>query len=332
MEKLLTISVAAYNVEAYLEPLMRSIIDANVMDALEVLIVNDGSTDGTAALAGDYARRWPASVRLIDKPNGGHGSTINRGIREATGKYFRALDGDDWVHPAHLAALVRRLPEIEAELILSDYRCCYEDGREVVETFSDLTDGETYSMEEIVSHADRMLYHAVIFRTDLLKTHDIRLDEHCFYVDTEFMLYPVPYIHTVYYAQPDIYCYRLGLEGQSVSISSRVKHIENGRTVADSLLDFYSAAAPLNGAKRDYLVRRIAGHCLWHIKSLMYCPESPDNHRAVAEFDREIRARAPEIWREMANKGVKSRLLRTLRLTGYRAYGLIARRKEKESR
>ena len=96
MEKLLTISVAAYNVDNYLDQLMQSVIEADVMDALEVLIVNDGSKDGTAAKALSYQQQYPASVRLIDKENGGHGSTINCGIREAKGKYFRALDGDDW--------------------------------------------------------------------------------------------------------------------------------------------------------------------------------------------------------------------------------------------
>ena len=99
MEKLLTISVAAYNVEAYLDQLMASVIASGVLDAIEVLIVSDGSTDRTAEIARGYEAQYPASVRLIEKPNGGHGSTINRGIREAKGKFFRALDGDDWVCP-----------------------------------------------------------------------------------------------------------------------------------------------------------------------------------------------------------------------------------------
>lgn len=332
MEKLLTISVAAYNVEAYLDQLMASVIASGVLDAIEVLIVSDGSTDRTAEIARGYEAQYPASVRLIEKPNGGHGSTINRGIREAKGKFFRALDGDDWVCPEHLASLVRRLPEIGAELILSDFRYCYADGREEWETFPDLTDGETYSIGEILSDADRMLYHAVIYRTDLLQEHAITLDEHCFYVDTEFVMYPVPYLNTVYYAKPDVYCYRLGLDGQSVSIPSRVRHIENGRTVAESLLRFYRAVSPeLDEAKREYLVRKIAAHCLWHVKSLMYCPESPENKRAVIDFDRFVRAQAPEIWREMANKGIKSRLLKVLRASGFLAYGVLARRKANES-
>ena len=332
MEKLLTISVAAYNVEAYLDKLMASVIDSGALERLEVLIVNDGSKDRTAEIARGYESRYPDSVRLIDKPNGGHGSTINRGIREAKGKYFRALDGDDWVHSANLASLVSRLEETEAELILSDFLYCWEDGREELAAFPDLTDGETYTMEEIVSNADRMLYHAVIYRTDILRDHEIALDEHCFYVDTEFMMYPVPYVRSVRYLRPPVYCYRLGLEGQSVSIPSRVKHIDNGRQVAESLLDFYLAVEEsLTGAKKDYLLRKIAGHCLWHIKSLMYCPESPETKRTVAAFDRMIRDRAPEIWREMANKGVKSRLLKILRASGYQAYGVIARRKAKET-
>ena len=328
MNKLLTISVAAYNIETTLDTLMRSIIAADVMPALEVLIVSDGSTDCTAALAQTYAQAYPDSVRLIEKPNGGHGSTINRGIREAKGKYFRALDGDDWLHSEHLAALIRRMETVDADIILSNFRSCYDDGREEVESFPALTDGETYSFDEVARVVDWMRYHTVIYRTSLLQEHDIRLDEHCFYVDTEFMLYPVPFVSTVYYAKDDLYCYRLGDEGQSVSIPSRVKHIENGFTVAESLLSYYEAHKEgLSEEKRAYFVREIASHCIWHIKSLIYCPESSETHERLVRFDRSIRDRAPEIWREMANKGVKSRLLKVLRYSGYRAYGPLVRRK-----
>ena len=118
MEKILSISVAAYNVEKYLDQLMQSVIASGAIDDLEVLIVNDGSKDGTADKAMEYQKKYPQSVRLIDKENGGHGSTINRGITEATGKYFRALDGDDWVHSEHLGKLVEKMKNIDADYLL----------------------------------------------------------------------------------------------------------------------------------------------------------------------------------------------------------------------
>ena len=61
-------------------------------------------------------------MRLIDKENGGHGSTINRGIKEAKGKYFKAIDGDDWVDSDALEKLLNDLIQIDSDLVLMDYK------------------------------------------------------------------------------------------------------------------------------------------------------------------------------------------------------------------
>ena len=332
MEKLLTISVAAYNVDNYLDQLMQSVIEADVMDALEVLIVNDGSKDGTAAKALSYQQQYPASVRLIDKENGGHGSTINCGIREAKGKYFRALDGDDWVCPEHLAALVRRMDQIDADLILSEYCKCYEDGRQIVsDDFPSLTDGTLYSFDEIIAQVKWMCYHAVIYRTEVLQAHNIHLDEHCFYVDTEFMLFPIPFVETVYYAKDYIYCYRLGLTEQSVSAESRRKNIANGYTVYDSIMKCYlQYKEELSPGRRNYFINAVSVHCLWYIQSLLLFPASKEKKQEIIQFDQGVRTAAPECYDEMAKNGSRSKSVRALRKTHYLAYRLLCFYKNKK--
>jgi glycosyltransferase involved in cell wall biosynthesis len=66
---------------------------------IEVLIVDDGSTDRTAEIADAYEEKYPGIVRAIHKENGGHGSGVNRGLKEAKGLYFKVLDSDDWFDP-----------------------------------------------------------------------------------------------------------------------------------------------------------------------------------------------------------------------------------------
>ena len=321
--KQLTISVAAYNVEAYLDHLMESIIDADVMDSLEVLIVNDGSSDHTAEIAMRYQEKYPQSVRLIDKPNGGHGSTINRGIEEATGRYFRALDGDDWVHSEHLAALVRKMDSIETDLILSDYGKYFEDGREtLVDQFSELEDGKTYQFDEIWRPGLRMNYHTIIFRTELLQQKQIRLDEHCFYVDAEYMLYPVLFVETIFYSKDHIYCYRMGIEGQSVSNTSRMKNITHSETVGKHLIDFYNAnKGEMSKEKRQYCIDTITVNCKWHEQSLMLFKPSRAQRQKFIDFDRYILDHAPEVYEQM---GEESKVLKVIRKTGYHPYGAAA--------
>ena len=121
-EKILTVSVAAYNVEKYLKKLVGSITAMKNRDMVEVLIVDDGSKDRTPDLGMKYQAQYPGIIRYIRKENGGHGSTINTGIREAKGRYFRALDGDDWLDTAGADELVKRLAqESEADAVITDF-------------------------------------------------------------------------------------------------------------------------------------------------------------------------------------------------------------------
>ena len=109
MEKLLTIVVPAYNVEKYIKNCLDSFIDLSVLRSLEILIVDDGSTDSTASLAHTYEQKYPYSFKVLSKENGGHGSTINYAIPRATGKYFKVVDGDDWLDKSLLPQFVQLL-------------------------------------------------------------------------------------------------------------------------------------------------------------------------------------------------------------------------------
>lgn len=184
MEKILTFSIAAYNVEKYLDKLLKTIICVPNNEMVEVLVVNDGSKDSTAQIAKEYEKNYAGVVRLIDKENGGHGSTINRGIKEAKGKYFKAIDGDDWVDSEALEKLLNDLTQIDSDLVLMDYKTCYEGGDDVLEKTAKLEPQKTIDFESVISTIDYMRYHAVIYRTQMLQKNKIRLDEHCFYVDS----------------------------------------------------------------------------------------------------------------------------------------------------
>ena len=91
MEKILTITVPSYNVETFLNQTLNSFVDDEILGDIEVLIVDDGSKDHTAEIGKEYEEKYPQSFRVISKENGGHGSTINRGITEAKGRYFKAV-------------------------------------------------------------------------------------------------------------------------------------------------------------------------------------------------------------------------------------------------
>mgnify|MGYP002624493917 CR=1 FL=1 len=93
MNKTLTIVVPTYNMDRYLERCLDSLIlPEMLMERLEVLVVNDGSKDKSSEIAHSYEKKYPQTFRVIDKENGNYGSCVNRGLKEATGKYIKNLD------------------------------------------------------------------------------------------------------------------------------------------------------------------------------------------------------------------------------------------------
>ena len=114
--KLLSFAIPCYNSKDYMEHCIESILPGG--DDVEIIIVDDGSKDETAAIADRYAAEYPDIVKAVHQENGGHGEAVNTGLKNATGKYFKVVDSDDWVmalialgSAPFLLLLSRNLPE-----------------------------------------------------------------------------------------------------------------------------------------------------------------------------------------------------------------------------
>ena len=94
--KLLSIAIPCYNSAAYMRRCIDSLLPGG--EDVEILIVNDGSTDNTKDIAEEYRERFPSMVKVINKENGGHGSAVNAGIQNAAGLFYKVVDSDDWVN------------------------------------------------------------------------------------------------------------------------------------------------------------------------------------------------------------------------------------------
>ncbi len=95
--KLLSLIIPTYNMEALLPRCLDSLLVPETLERLEVMVVNDGSKDGSLAVANRYKERFPQTLTVIDKPNGNYGSTINVALPVAQGKYVKVVDGVAWL-------------------------------------------------------------------------------------------------------------------------------------------------------------------------------------------------------------------------------------------
>ena len=213
MEKILTIAVPMYNVEHYIRQCLDSFLIDDGIEALEVLIINDGTLDSSAQIAQEYVDRYPSVYRLISKKNGGHGSAVNLGISEAKGKYFKVVDGDDWLDPAGLKKLICTLSNSNSDIVASNYYWVFDGTNKMKKEIDQPFRGVEYGKESKFIYICNDLYikmHSMTIRTQLLPEYHVCLDENCFYVDTEYIIYPIPYVKTVTFLEECVYRYRVG--------------------------------------------------------------------------------------------------------------------------
>lgn len=324
MDKILTIVVPSYNVEKYLKQTLDSFLDERILPEIEILIVDDGSKDKTAEIAKQYEIQFPESFRLISKENGGHGSAINRGILEAKGTYFKVVDGDDWVDKEGFFELVKALGACREDYILTNYYEVNDQTREKTpRVFPELRKNCRMPFAEAAEKV-QMPMHALVMKTELLRDNQIRLDEHCFYVDVEYILYPVPFVETVRYLDCFVYMYRLAVATQSVSMAGYQKHIKNHLDVIAHLLSYleqYEKQPDADEKKVRYMARRLAQMAESQMNIFLSYPAGKKGIREQFQaFDEQLREKNTLIYQWT---GEYSGMLRLLRKTGFRGYRLI---------
>lgn len=120
-----SIIVPVYNVESYLAQCLDALL-AQTLHDIEVIALDDGSTDGSSAILESYAAR-DARLRVISKPNEGYGITMNRGIDEARAEYVGFVESDDWPEPDMFEKLYHLAQSRDCDLVKCDFFDTFED-------------------------------------------------------------------------------------------------------------------------------------------------------------------------------------------------------------
>lgn len=240
MDKLLSIVVPVYKVEPYINKCLDScliykyneqgenVLNEDFMNQLEVIIVNDGTPDRSAEMSREYVKRYPQTFRQIDKENGGHGSAWNVGLKEATGKYLRFLDSDDWL--TNLDRLMLDLQNCEADVVFNQFAKQYvEDGRvEIINIALPLTENEAKPIvaKEWGNARDGLNsfnFWSLTYKTAILKPLQPLFAEKVMYDD--FIITWVPLVFGRTYATCNyvLYNYLIGRPDQSMSVAKQEK-------------------------------------------------------------------------------------------------------------
>ena len=292
MSPVLTIAMPSYNVEAYLERGLTSLADERLEGKVEVLIINDGSTDKTESIAQRFVTSRPGIFRLINKENGGHGSAINVGIAQAAGTYFRIVDGDDWVDTENLVALVGRLAALSSDMVVDMRReVDMATGGSTLFAFPPYIQcGRELVFADVCNREDTESYisiHTLSIKTSLLRDKGIHVLEGIFYVDYEYIVKSTCCAETVSFIPLEVYQYLVGNVNQSVAAANYVKRYDQHEKMVREMLRFAEGSS-FPGAIRQYLDRKVQLVIHTHYNILLIF--DPDRRRGAA------RARQFHAW------------------------------------
>lgn len=246
--KLLSILIPTYNMASLLPRCLDSLVKSKQAELLDILVVNDGSKDNSSEVAHQYEAKYPNVVRVIDKPNGNYGSTINAALPVATGKYVKILDSDDWFDTDALDKFISELQQKEADMVITHFtQLGPKSSREVVRYNTmgrePYTYGKVYDLDDVLKDGciRFFLMHALTYRTDLLREIGYRQTEGISYTDTEWACFPTFYAKSILFLDLNLYQYNLDREGQTMAPEVVIRSLPQIEKVTDSMLAYYQS-------------------------------------------------------------------------------------------
>ena len=228
MKPLVSVIVPVYNVEKFLDKCLDSLVKQTLKE-IEIIIVNDGSTDNSFEIINKYKNQYPEIIRPFNKPNGGIADVRNFGLEHVTAPYFAFLDSDDYIEPDALKLMYNEAIRSDSDVVMSDFYWTYPDYEKLS------TDGPYHTNKELLINMFATLWNK-LYRTEFIQSIDVHFPTGYRYEDASFLYKIIPYIKTWSYINKPFVHY--------VQRDGSITHNHNEKVkdmifVFKDLLDFY---------------------------------------------------------------------------------------------
>ena len=320
---LLSVIIPVYNTEKYLEACLDSVLGQTCGD-IEAIVINDGSTDGSASILSRYEERYPGKIRAVHQDNRGIGAVRNRGIIEARGKYIAFIDSDDRIDVKYCEALCRKAEEGSLDMAVCDY---YEvDEKTGEKAYVKVAQFEPTDLNK----EPRLLFDIntspwnKIYRTDMLRERQICFPENVKYEDVGFTLKAIASAARI--GKVDLpLVYYLIREGSETKVMDR--KVYDIFSVLDDIRQFFGAGQ-MSEELREYVEWFCINRLMVYNIQQRYQKSAEDADRFIEESFSYLERHFPE-WRRnrqyMKKDGILKRILKNNRFI-MKSYVKIARR------
>lgn len=315
--KLLTVAIPCYNSQDYMEKSIRSALNGG--ERVEIIVVDDGSTDDTLKIAKKYQEKFPDIIKVIHQENGGHGEAVNTGIKNATGLYFKVLDSDDCLGKKALTQVLDLIEEMVSkdaglDMLISNFMYDKQGvkHKKIMKYKKAMPVGRMFGWDELhFGMTQYLLMHSVIYRTKVLRECGMVLPKHTFYVDNIYVFQPLPFVKNIYYLDVCLYKYFIGRDDQSVHESVMIKRLDQQYRVTRLMLDIYN---------KSKIENKNTDAAMVHYFDMMMCISSI---LSILEGSKQRLDDKEKLWNDLKESNVelykkvrKSILGRTMNLPG----------------
>jgi len=320
MEKLLSVAIPCYNAAWCLDKCLASYLASPISEQLELILINDGSTDETLEIMQRYQAEHPGIIRIIDKENGGHGSGINAAIEIATGKFFNACDSDDWAINLH--EFLEILKTTDADAIITHFHTIdMLSGEQREYKTLDIPLGKVYTLDEFTSYPGDIypctVFHGLTYRTSVYRESGAKLSEGIFYEDQEFATFPFSKVKTVLPLDLFFNQYLIGNVNQSMADHNHVKRLSHVEQVVRGIFHYYHNNPGISEGARRYIARKATDLLFnYYVVALLKNPEKKKGREDAARFREEMMAVEPRLVELVDSKYRLTVLMSRLRVSG----------------
>ncbi len=262
----ITYTVPCYNSAEYMDHCISSLLTGS--NDIEIIIVNDGSSDATADKADEWASKHPGIIKVIHQENKGHGGAVMAGLGAASGVYHRVVDSDDWLDRDAANLLLSKLRRFVAsgspvDLVITNY--VYEHTttgtQKVIRYRGMMPQNRVFTWNELgwFGPGQNIIMHAATYRTQILRDSGVDMPLHTFYVDNVYVYTPLPLVQTLYYLPVDLYRYFIGRDDQSVNENVQVSRLDHQMRVTRALVEAHKLPEDAGNRKLAHYMESFLG-------------------------------------------------------------------------
>lgn len=332
-QPLVTFVMPCYNSAAFMGRGIESLVTVVEESGYpcEILLINDGSSDDTSAIAHRFADAH-SQIVAIDQENSNWGGVVNHGIELAKGMYFKVLDSDDYFDKRALRRTLDTLAlAVEADkapdLLITNYVYDHlgSKSQRVMQYRKFFPTGRVFVWDEMGRPGQDkfIMIHAAWYKTSLLRESGVHLPTGVSYMDSMLLLHPMPFVKTLLYLDVAPYHYIIGREGQSVEIDVVKKHIDEQIMATRLAIDDIDYAPLYESEPNCAMLMTGYVSCMMSVSTLhLFMIDTPDSIRKNDELWAYLIEKNPTLyknvkksWAGRANR--KTRLGRLLARGGH---------------